>query len=64
MAKKINEGINRLLDSVLRKIYRLQSFLKHFLTSSKEEINTHLASEFALAKDWNTSEENEAWKNL
>ena len=32
--------------------------------NGKEKILTHLASEKALAKEWLTSEEDEAWKSL
>ena len=32
--------------------------------SSAEKIQTHLASEKVLAKDWLTKKEDEAWKNL
>ncbi|GHT05329.1 hypothetical protein FACS189440_01070 [Bacteroidia bacterium] len=42
-------------------------FLREFMkrdTSESEVIETYLASENLLAKDWLTPEENEAWKNL
>ncbi|MEQ1584916.1 MAG: hypothetical protein ABL895_03490 [Cyclobacteriaceae bacterium] len=29
-----------------------------------DEVRTHLASEKVLSRDWDTPEEDEAWKNL
>jgi hypothetical protein len=42
-------------------------FLREFKMrdrSDSETLETYLASENLLAKDWLTPEENEAWKNL
>ena len=33
-------------------------------TTNADKIETHYASESVLAKDWLTSEEDKAWKNL
>jgi hypothetical protein len=33
-------------------------------TQVKDKTRTHLASEQVLAKDWNTTEEDQAWKDL
>ncbi|MDR3329492.1 MAG: hypothetical protein LBS63_05240 [Prevotellaceae bacterium] len=33
-------------------------------TPAPDAIETHLASEYALAKDWQTPQEDEAWKDL
>ena len=44
----------------------LLSFVKflQFRNSSEEEAPIHLASEQVLGKDWNTVEEDDAWKDL
>lgn len=49
-----DEFANEILDFIrFKKIKR-----------SDEKIETHLASETALAKDWLNPTENEAWKDL
>ena len=62
--KEINEELKQLPDDVLQEIYDFVLFLKHRKTSIKDGVSTHLASESVLAKDWNTPQEDEAWKDL
>ena len=44
----------------------LLSFIKflQFRKTTEEEEAIHIASEQVLGKDWNTLEEDEAWKDL
>ena len=62
--KEINEELKQLPDEVLQEIYDFILFLKYRKISIKEGVDTHLASESVLAKDWNTPQEDEAWKDL
>lgn len=59
---KINSEIRGLSDEILKEIYDFVLLLKE--KKSLEKIETHLASEEVLAKEWNTSGEDEAWKDL
>lgn len=61
---------NQVVDIVKQLPYnekiRLREVLKKETKEEKDNDNilTHLASENVLAKDWLTSEEDEAWKDL
>ena len=62
--KEITEELKQLPDEVLQEIYDFVLFLKHRKTVENDRVKTHFASESALAKDWNTPLEDEAWKDL
>ena len=50
---------------VIEKKKLFSSLLKEGLEKSGDDsVYTHFASEKSLAKDWNTSDEDEAWKDL
>ena len=57
------QEIKNLPENLLQEIYDYILFLK-YRKKKGEEIETHFASENSLAKDWNTPEEDEAWKDL
>ncbi len=49
--------------NLLKEIYDYLLFLKSRKTG-EDNIKTHLASEKVLSRDWDSPEEDEAWKNL
>jgi hypothetical protein len=63
--KEVSHDIKRSGHSRNRKNSRVLDFIQ-FLTIkySKEEIETHLLSESALAKDWLSADEDRAQQNL
>ena len=61
-AQLIQKEIEQTPEPVLREVYHFLRFLK---TRADDEGFDGLAwSESALAKDWNTPEEDAAWANL
>ncbi len=59
------EEIKKVPDDLLKEVYDYLLFLKHKKSSAHEDkLMTHIVSEQVLARDWNTQEEDEAWKNL
>ena len=55
---EIEEVPDPLLEEVLDFIYFLKTKIR------KERLDTAIASESSLKKDWLTPEEDEAWQNL
>jgi hypothetical protein len=49
-------------EPLQREVYDFARFLRH--KNEDESFNGLLLSETALAKDWNTPEEDAAWANL
>lgn len=49
-------------EPLRREVYDFARFLR--LKNEEESFNRLLLSESALAKDWNTPEEDEAWASL
>ncbi len=49
-------------DDYLDEIYAYLNYLK--FRAAEDKIQTDLASQSSLAKDWQRPEEDEAWKNL
>jgi hypothetical protein len=61
----LSEEIKKSPENILKELYDFLLFLKYKKrNSSNDEAKTHLASEKVLARDWDTPEEDEAWKNL
>ena len=59
----LTEEIKNAPENLLNEIYDYLIFLKG--KNAKEEgVFTHLASENVLSRDWDSPEEDEAWKNL
>jgi len=58
LIKEIEQVPEPLLDEVLDFVH----FLREKIT--KEKLNTAIASESSLKKDWLRSEEDEAWKRM
>ena len=58
----IDLALADLPESQLREVYDFVQFLKN--KAADESFNGLLLSESALAKDWNTPEEDAAWANL
>ena len=61
--KKIISAVNKIPEILVDDIYNYLEFLK-FRNSKNDIIETALASESALAKDWLKQEEDKAWVNL
>ncbi len=57
------EEIKNAPKNLLKEIYDYLIFLKGKKTK-EDGVFTHLASEKVLSRDWNSPEEDEAWKNL
>ena len=62
--KKIQEYLEHLPDKYLGEILEYLHFLEFKSRNEKADISSMLLSEDALAKDWMTPEEDEAWKHL
>ncbi len=62
MRELIAKEVAELPEPLQREVYDFARFLK--LKSGEDRFNGLLLSESALAKDWNTSEEDAAWANL
>jgi len=58
----IEKEIASLSEPLQREVYDFARFLR--LKRDDESFNGLLLSETALAKDWNTPEEDAAWANL
>ena len=58
----IETEVNKLPEPLQREVYDFARFLR--LKAGEEKFNGLLLSETALAKDWNTPEEDAAWANL
>ena len=56
------QEIEQIPESLLPEILNFVRFLKH--KHQQEQRETTLLSESILAKDWLTSEEDEAWQHL
>jgi len=60
---KIEEQLRRLPEEKLAVVYDFVSYLAEHRPAS-EALQTMLASEAVLARDWNRPEEDEAWADL
>ena len=58
----IERELAELPETLQREVYDFVRFLR--LKSGDDPFNGLLLSESALAKDWNTPEEDEAWRSL
>lgn len=58
----IEKEIAQMPEPMKREVYDFARFLRH--KSEDEAFNGLLLSESALAKDWNTPEEDAAWASL
>ncbi|MBI3882174.1 MAG: DUF2281 domain-containing protein [Verrucomicrobia bacterium] len=58
----IEKEIVALPETLQREVYDFARFLRH--KSAEENFNGLLLSETALARDWNTPEEDKAWASL
>ena len=56
------EEIEKAPEPILREVFHYMEYLKERV--EEDEFNGLLLSKSALAKDWSTPEEDEAWKNL
>lgn len=56
------EEIEKASEPILREVFHYMEYLKEKVEA--DEFNGLLLSKSALAKDWSTPEEDEAWKNL
>ncbi|MEK6783601.1 MAG: DUF2281 domain-containing protein [Bacteroidota bacterium] len=57
------EEIKNAPENLLKEIYDYLLFLKG-RKAKEDDILTHFASEKILSRDWDSPEEDEAWKNL
>lgn len=61
----ISEEIKKIPENLLDELYDYLRFLKYKKSESKRDLlPIQEASEKVLSRDWNTPEEDEAWKNL
>ena len=60
----LTEEIKNAPEGLLKEIYDYLLFLKNRGAKDENKILTHLASEKVLSQDWDSPEEDEAWKNL
>jgi hypothetical protein len=58
----IEKEVASLPETLQREVYDFARFLRH--KNSDDSFNGLLLSETALAKDWNTPEEEAAWASL
>ena len=58
----IEKEVSELPEPLQREVYDFARFLRH--QQADESFNGLLLSESALAKDWNTPEEDAAWASL
>ena len=58
----LSEEIKNTPEGLLKELYDYLLFLKRKQQSDKAL--THIASEKSLSRDWDSPEEDEAWKNL
>jgi hypothetical protein len=57
----INSEVQQLPEQMQREVYNFARFLR---AKAKDDFNGLALSESALARDWNTPEEDAAWANL
>ena len=61
----LSEEIKNIPEAILSELYDYLLFLKYKKTEKKKDnLPIQTASEKVLSRDWNTLEEDEAWKNL
>ncbi len=60
--ESIIKEVENIPEFMLEELWDFLQFLK--LKYQKEKVETSLLSESSLEKDWLSSEEDEAWKNL
>ncbi len=60
----LTEEIKNAPEGLLQEIYDYLLFLKSKKGNAEDKVLTHLASEKVLSQDWDSPEEDEAWKNL
>jgi hypothetical protein len=58
----LSEEIKTTPERLLDELYDYLLFLKS--KKQEDKLATHLASEKSLSRDWDSPEEDEAWKNL
>ena len=58
----IEQEVSKLPEPLQHEVYDFARFLR--LKSDEDKFNGLLLSETALAKDWNTPEEDAAWASL
>ena len=58
----IEQEVNNLPEPLQREVYDFARFLRS--KSAEDKFNGLLLSETALARDWNTPEEDAAWASL
>ena len=58
----IDKEVVKLPEQLQREVYDFARFLR--FKTDEDKFNGLLLSESALAKDWNTPEEDAAWANL
>ncbi len=58
----LSEEIKNTPERLLDEVYDYLLFLKH--KKQSEKVMTHIVSEKTLSRDWDSPEEDEAWKNL
>jgi hypothetical protein len=58
----IEKEVSQLPEQLQREVYDFARFLRH--KKEDESFNGLLLSESALARDWNTPEEDAAWASL
>ena len=62
MSELIEKEVSAMPEPLQREVYDFARFLRH--RNADEAFNGLLLSESALAKDWNTPEEDAAWASL
>jgi hypothetical protein len=61
---KVQQYLERLPDKYLNEVIEYLRFLEFKSKDKSSDKSSMLLSEQSLAKDWLTSEEEEAWKHL
>lgn len=59
----VKNEINQVPDGFLQELYDFILFLKYRKRQHEDALLTHIASEQALS-EWNSTEEDQAWKDL
>jgi hypothetical protein len=62
--EKVQQYLERLPDKYLNEVIEYLRFLEFKSKDKSSDKSSMLLSEQSLAKDWLTSEEEEAWKHL
>ncbi|MBX2914780.1 MAG: hypothetical protein KF856_05845 [Cyclobacteriaceae bacterium] len=60
----LTEEIKKTPEAILKELYDFLMFLKQKEGNANDKLLTHLASEKVLSRDWESPEDDEAWKNL